>query len=118
MLRDVPLPGAVAATQRLCRTHSIVVLTARGHYEDPFETTRKWLDSHEFCYHELIVVRGSAGKYAHLYPGDTLIDDFDNGRQLQPALEAAKSRGAKIIHFNKKNTWSSIVSSLLKHPTH
>ena len=116
VLRDVPLPGAVAATQRLCRTHSVVVLTARGQYEDPFETTRKWLDRHEFCYHELIVVRWSTDKYAHLYPGDTLIDDFDMGKTLQPALEAGKSRDAKIIHFNSETTWSSVVSRLLKDP--
>lgn len=120
VLKDQPVPDAAAALRELRPRYFVRFLTARGQYEDAFNTTQRWLALHGFSYDELIVVRRAEDKLAHLTQESLLVDDFTVGHEKEvpernDALTAKlRASGVPFVVFPFGGLWADVMPQLLR----
>jgi hypothetical protein len=128
VMKDLPYKYSVEANHILMQKYRIYFLTARGNYENAYDTTKQWLDTYNFHYDKLIVVASGEEKINVIKQYNTsenrgdsiLIDDFTFHHEKEVydintnLIDKFKKENIKTIkfEFEQDNYWDKIIKLL------
>lgn len=128
VMKDLPYKYAVEANHILMQKYRIYFLTARGNYENAYDTTKQWLDMHNFHYDKLIVVASGEEKInvikkynvAENRSDSILIDDFTFHHEKEiyaiktDLIDKCNKENINTIKFEfaQDNYWSNVIQIL------
>jgi hypothetical protein len=125
VMKDLPYKYSVEANHILMQKYRIYFLTARGNFENAYDTTKQWLDTYNFHYDKLIVVASGEEKInvikkynADEHRSDSiLIDDFTCHHEKEVydintnLIDKFKKENINIIkfEFEQDNYWNNVI---------
>jgi glutathione synthase/RimK-type ligase-like ATP-grasp enzyme len=119
VIHDQPFETALSCLSKFKKTHTLLFLSARNSYENPFITTRDWLFKHNVVYRGLLLCDNLLAKCNILsnvdnniifhWLDDCTVSDASGGRCLDSqVVDYAAQNELPLVLISSKDTWSTL----------
>jgi glutathione synthase/RimK-type ligase-like ATP-grasp enzyme len=119
VLQDKPFQEALAKLNEFKKTHTLLFISARNSYEEPFLTTRNWLFKHAVVYRGLILCDNLHAKcnilsnvdnnISFYWIDDCTVSDDSGGRCLESTVvDFAKQNSIPLVLIESDSSWAHL----------